>query len=85
MKYATSVPQTFGRRVNCEAPKNTAASAGNSSPGPVLELYVPTFIEKITPARPAIVADAISDPTVNRSTLRPASRAASGLPPTAKR
>ena len=28
-KYAMSVPQTFGRRESCEAPRNTAATAGN--------------------------------------------------------
>src|SRR5215211_7405539 len=33
-EYATSVPHTFGRPLNCEAPKNTAASAGKSRPGP---------------------------------------------------
>ena len=35
------------------------------------------------PANPAMTPDATSDPQIRRSLRRPASRAASGLPPTA--
>ena len=39
-------------------PKKTAAKAGKSRPGPESTLKVPTFMAKITPAMPAIPAEA---------------------------
>ena len=44
---------------------------------------MPVFIENSTPAKPAIVAEAIREPHTRRSVRTPARRAASALPPVA--
>ncbi len=38
------LPHTLGRHFNCDAPKNTAATAGNRNPGPIeLQSFRLTF------------------------------------------
>jgi hypothetical protein len=73
----------LGRPENCEAPKNTAATAGNRYPGPIELENVPTFIENSTPASPASSADVTNEPHMSRSVRTPARRAASAFPPVA--
>ena len=70
--------------VSCVEPRNTAANAGSRRVPPKLS-EGPFSDEDTTPAKAAIVADAMSDSAENRSTRTPDRRAASVLPPMAYR
>lgn len=64
-------------------PRKIAAIAGSRNAGATLSVATPSFALRISPASPDRTAPTISETAWIRATRSPASRAASGLPPTA--
>ena len=71
--------------VRLAPPRNTAVATANSRPVPELGAMLPSSDARTTPASPVYRPATMYMPRRNRSTFMAACRAASGLPPTAKR